>query len=65
MFLSGEVLGSGGMRCDVLFTEPSCGDCLDKAGQTGPVMTRAMASMLCGGVRVASDDWDGLGWTRG
>ena len=25
--------------------------------------TRAMASMLCGGVRVAGDDWDGQGWT--
>ena len=28
-----------------------------------PVMTRAMASMLCEGARVAGDVWDGLGGT--
>ena len=29
-----------------------------------PVMTRAMASMLCEGARMAGDVWDGLGGTR-
>ena len=29
-----------------------------------PVMTHAMASMLCEGARMAGDVWDGLGGTR-
>ena len=46
-------------------TTPGCGDSLDKAGQctrclTEPVMEHVqMARILCGGVGVAGDGWDG------